>query len=69
MVGKGYRNEDTPILKGYQMSHNWLRPYEGLECRAPAEACGIQVQGDNKWLTLNQNASPSNRQLTGKASS
>jgi hypothetical protein len=23
----------------------------------PAEACGIEVIGDNKWLTLIQNAS------------
>jgi len=28
----------------------------GLEGKTPAEACGIDVKGDNKWLTLIQNA-------------
>jgi len=27
----------------------------GLEGKTPAEACGIDVKGDNKWLTLIQN--------------
>jgi hypothetical protein len=26
------------------------------EGKTPAEACGIKVEGDNKWLTLIQNA-------------
>jgi hypothetical protein len=29
----------------------------GLEGKTPADACGIEVKGDNKWLTLIQNAS------------
>lgn len=28
-----------------------------LDGKTPAELCGIQVNGDNKWLTLIQNAS------------
>jgi len=28
-----------------------------LDNRTPAEACGIIVQGENKWKTLIQNAS------------
>jgi hypothetical protein len=27
-----------------------------VESRTPAEAAGIKVEGDNKWLTLIQNA-------------
>ena len=29
----------------------------GLDGKTPAEACGIQIEGNNKWLTLIQNAS------------
>jgi len=54
---RGLKKDDTPILKGYQLFHNFLRPHEGLEGKTPAEACGIQVKGKNKWLTLIQNAS------------
>jgi len=28
-----------------------------LDGKTPAEACGIKVEGKNKWLTLIQNAS------------
>ena len=34
-----------------------VRPHEGLEGKTPAEACGIELKGDNKWITLIQNAS------------
>jgi len=63
-VMRGLKNADTPILKGYQIFHNYLRPHEGLDGKTPAQACGIEVQGDNKWVTLIQNASLSNRKLT-----
>lgn len=29
----------------------------GLEGKTPAQACGIEIEGDNKWKTLIQNAS------------
>jgi putative transposase len=54
---RGLKKMETPILKGYQLFHNYIRPHEGLNGRTPAEACGINIQGDNKWLTLIQNAS------------
>lgn len=56
-VMRGLKKSSTPILKGYQIFHNYLRPHEALEGKTPAEACGIEVQGENKWLTLIQNAS------------
>jgi hypothetical protein len=56
-VMRGLEKTDTPILKGYQLFHNYIRPYEGLDSKTPAEACGIQVKGENKWLTLIQHAS------------
>ena len=39
------------------MYHNYLRPHMGLNGQTPAEKSGIDIQGDNKWLTLIQNAS------------
>ncbi len=56
-VMRGLKRVDTPILKGYQIFHNYIREHEGLDGKTPAEACGINVQGNNKWLTLIQNAS------------
>lgn len=29
----------------------------GLDGKTPAEAAGIKIEGENKWLTLIQNAS------------
>jgi transposase-like protein len=48
---------DTLILDGMQIYHNYIRPHEALNGRTPSEAAGITVEGENKWLTLIQNAS------------
>jgi len=56
-VMRGLKTKDTPILSGYQIFHNYIRPHEGLDGKTPSEACGIKVEGKNKWLTLIQNAS------------
>lgn len=53
---RGLKIEDTPILKGYQIFHNFVRPHEALKGQTPADLCGITVQGKNKWKTLIQNA-------------
>jgi len=50
------KKDDTLIVKGYQLSRNFLRPHEGFG-KTPAEACGINMEGYNKWLTLIQNVS------------
>lgn len=54
---RGLKIEDTPILKGFQIFHNYMREQEALDGKTPAEACGIKVEDSNKWLTLIQNAS------------
>jgi hypothetical protein len=48
---------DTPILTGMQIFHNYIRPHEALKGKTPSEVAGIKVEGENKWLTLIQNAS------------
>jgi transposase-like protein len=54
---RGLKTKDTPILTGYQIFHNYIRAHEGLEGRTPSEVCGIEVEGENKWITLIQSAS------------
>jgi hypothetical protein len=36
---------------------SFFQPHEALEGKTPAEACGIKVEGQDKWLTLIQDAS------------
>jgi transposase-like protein/predicted RNA-binding Zn-ribbon protein involved in translation (DUF1610 family) len=54
---RGLKKKDTAILQGMQIFHNYVRPHEALNGKTPAEACGIVVEGENKWMTLIQNAS------------
>ncbi len=54
---RGLKRKDTPILKGYQLYHNYIREHSGIENKTPSEMCGIKVEGKNKWKTLIQNAS------------
>ena len=53
---RGLKIADTKILPGYQIYHNYFRPHEALKGKTPAEVCGIEIQGANKWKTLIENA-------------
>ena len=61
-VTRNLKNPDSPILTGYQIYHNYVRPHMALDGQTPADKAGIQVEGENKWLTLVQNASKNHRQ-------
>jgi transposase-like protein len=54
---RGLKRTDTPILKGYQIYHNFVRPHQALKGKTPAEVAGIKVEGEDRWKTLIQNAS------------
>ncbi len=56
-VVRGIKKDNSVIFDGYQMFHNYLRPHMGLDGLTPAEKCGIRIEGNNKWITLIQNAS------------
>ena len=56
---RGLKKKSTPILKGIQVYYNFIKPHEGLDGRTLEEACGIQVNRENKWITLMQNAATS----------
>jgi putative transposase len=55
-VVRGLKRNDTPVLAGYQVYHNYIRPHEALQGKTPAEMAGIEVLDDDKWLTFIQNA-------------
>jgi putative transposase len=54
---RGLKKRRTTILRGYQIYHNYIRPHESLNGQTPSEACGITIEGQDKWKTLIQNAS------------
>ena len=56
-VVRGIKKDDSVMFDGYQLFHNYLRPHQGLDGKTPSEACGIIIQGKNKWKTLIENAS------------
>jgi len=58
-VMRSLKTENSPILTGYQLFHNYIRPHMALDGQTPAEKAGIQVKGENKWLTLIQQSANS----------
>lgn len=57
-VCRGLKREDSCIISGLQVYHNFVRPHLGLAdpSMTPAEAAGIRVEGADKILTLIQAA-------------
>jgi hypothetical protein len=46
---RSLKKEDTPILKGMQIYHNYIRKHQGLqEKMTPTEKARIQIEGENK---------------------
>ena len=41
----GLKKNDTLVLTGYQLVHNYIRGHEGLEGKTPVETCGIKIEG------------------------
>jgi transposase-like protein len=60
-VMRSLKNDDSAIIDGYRIFHNYVRPHMGLGGKTPAEAAGIEVKGSDKWLTIIQNASKNYR--------
>jgi len=56
-VVRGIKKDDSVIIDGYQLYHNYVRPHMSLDGDTPADRAGIIIHGDNKWKTLIQNAS------------
>jgi len=45
---RGLKIKETPILTGYQLFHNYIRPHEALNSKTPAEARGIAIKRKDK---------------------
>jgi len=60
-VMRSLKREDSPILDGYQIFHNHVRPHMALNHKTPGQMAGIEIRGENKWITLIQNASRERR--------
>ncbi len=55
-VFRGLKKDDSPAISGIQIYHNYVRPHKGLDWDTPASRAGIDIKGDNKWVTIIQNA-------------
>ena len=58
---RGLKLQKRQSFKDMQIYHNFVRPHMALDGKTPSEACGITVEGENKWKTLIQNASKSKK--------
>jgi transposase InsO family protein len=56
-VMRTLKRTDSPILSGYQIYHNYIRPHEALGGKTPSEVASIKILGKDRWLTIIQNAS------------
>ncbi|MGB7954150.1 MAG: hypothetical protein WCF23_09230 [Candidatus Nitrosopolaris sp.] len=52
-----HKIQSTSVLSGYQIYNNYFRPHEALKGKAPAEKCGITIEGQDRWKTVIENAS------------
>jgi transposase-like protein len=53
-VVRGVKKSASPLIEGYQIYHNFVRPHMALNGKTPAELAGIKIKGENRWLTLIQ---------------
>ena len=51
-IMRGIKVDDTPIIPMNQIYYNFVRPHMGLEGATPAEAAGVGIAGENKWMGL-----------------
>lgn len=56
-IFRGLKKSDSPAITGIKLYHNYIRPHMGLDNDTPDSRAGIEVKGNNKWLTIIQNAS------------
>ena len=53
---RGLKTNDSPMIQGYEVYHNFIKPHMGLNGKTPADMAGIEILGENKWKTIIENA-------------
>jgi putative transposase len=48
-VVRGLKKSDTPLLNGYQIYRNYIRPHGALDGKTPIEMAGIKIEVQDKW--------------------
>lgn len=56
-VQRGWKSKESAMPEGDRTFYNFVRPHFDLDVKASAEAAGIQVEGEDKWLAPIKNAS------------
>ena len=51
-VMRGIKSMKTPIFPGNKIYYNFIRPHSALKGKTPAEAAGVGIDGENKWMEL-----------------
>ena len=55
-VMRSLKKDNSPIIADMQIHHNFIRSHMGLDGNTPDEVSGVKVEGNNKRITLIQNA-------------
>jgi len=53
---RGLKTDETPIIEGHRLYHNFIKPHMALDGKTPSEKAGITIDGDNKWVSLMKTA-------------
>jgi len=64
-VQRGWKSMKTKIAEGQRIHYNFVKPHAALQGQTPADAAGVGIQGDNKWLAMLK-ASLTNQAGTGE---
>ncbi|MBI3859824.1 MAG: DDE-type integrase/transposase/recombinase [Thaumarchaeota archaeon] len=51
-VQRGWKSLKTPLAEGQRIHCNFVKPHKALQGETPAQAAGIGVDGENKWMEL-----------------
>ncbi|MGH9925965.1 MAG: IS6 family transposase, partial [Nitrososphaera sp.] len=51
-VQRGWKSKKSQIGEGQRIHYNFVKPHMALEGKTPAEASGVEMDSQNKWLTL-----------------
>ena len=58
-VARSVKSDDSVIIPGVRIHHNFIRPHQSMKGDTPADRAGLRVMGDNPWKTIIQNAARS----------